>query len=206
MIPRNALTYPHSQHKHDETLVDFFPGRLECFKHLSNFLFETERVENATTVHIQRRDRPDRNLRPPTAMVGRTRRRRAWPPRAPPHLQLGTIGHCGSHPPTSPEGLLPPAHAQSHRFLATGIRHQPCRHGQRVFGVSPSYRRHSSLSANLGATGRGSAEECPAADVRYMPERRSPSGSSGDSGAQEDCGFGTSAAFAADATSVIQWT
>jgi len=79
-----------------------------------------------------------------------------------------------------------------------------CRYGQRVFGVSPSYRRHSSLSANLGATGRGPAEERPAADVRYMPERRSPEGSSGDSGAQEDCGFGTSSAFRAGSKSVIR--
>ena len=197
-------TYPRSQHKHDETLVDFYRCRLECVKHFSNFLFETERVENATTVHIQRRDRPDRNHRPPTAMVGRTGHCGAWPSGASPHLQLGPTGHRGGYLPASPTGLLPPAHAQGHRFLAAGIRHQPCRYGQRVFGVSPSYRRHSSLSANLGATGRGPAEERPAADVRYMPKRRSPEGSSGDSGAQEDCGFGTSSAFAAGSKSVIR--
>src|ERR1700732_3358851 len=55
-----------------ETLVNFWPRRLECFKHFSNFLFETERAHNATTVYIQRRDRPDRNHRPSAAMVGRT--------------------------------------------------------------------------------------------------------------------------------------
>ncbi len=186
----------------NETLVDFCRCRLECFKHFSNCLFETECVENATTVHIQRRACPDRNHRPPTAMVGRTGHRSTGPPGASPHLQLGPTGHCGGYPPTPPTGLLPPAHAQSHRFLATGIRHEPCRYGQRVLGVSPSYRRHSSLPADLGATGRGSAEERPAADVRYMPERRSPSGSSGDSGAQEDCGFGTSSAFTAGSKSV----
>src|SRR6266853_4155135 len=69
----------------DETLADFYRGRLECFKHFSNFLFETECVEHATTVHIQRRDRPDRNLRPSAAMVGRTGHRRAWPSGPPPH-------------------------------------------------------------------------------------------------------------------------
>jgi hypothetical protein len=36
-----------------ETLVDFCACRLECFKHFSSLLFETERVENATTVHIE---------------------------------------------------------------------------------------------------------------------------------------------------------
>jgi hypothetical protein len=200
------LTYPHSQHNKDETLADFFPRRLECFKHFSNFLFETERVENATTVHIQRRDRPDRNLRPSAAMVGRTGHRGTRPSGASPHLQLGPTGQCGGHMPTPPAGLLPPANAQSNWFPAAGVRHQPCRYGQRVLGVPPSYRRHSSLSANFGATGRGPSEERPAADVRYMPERRSQAGSSGDSGAQEDCGFGTSSAFAADPESVIQWT
>src|SRR3981189_3094423 len=80
------LTYPHSQHNKDETLADFFPCRLECFKHFSNFLFETERAQNATRVHIQRRDRPDWNHRASAAMVGRTGHRGAWPPGAPPHL------------------------------------------------------------------------------------------------------------------------
>src|SRR6266849_4033218 len=110
-LPSFGATYPHSQHKHDETLVGFSLRRLECFKHLFSFLFETERAHNATTVHIQRRDRPDRNHRPPTAMVGRTGHCGAWPPGASPHLQLGPTGHRRGYLPASPTGLLPPAHA-----------------------------------------------------------------------------------------------
>jgi hypothetical protein len=117
--------------------------------------------------------------------------------------QLVTVA---GHLPASPTGLLSPAHAQSDWFPAAGVRHQPGGHGRCVFGVSPSYRRHSSLSANHGATGRGPAEERPAADVRYMPERRSAAGSSGDSSAQEDCGFGTTSAFAAGSKSINHWT
>src|SRR5208337_2571327 len=35
-----------------ETLLGFCLRRLECFKHLSTFLFDTERAQNATRVHI----------------------------------------------------------------------------------------------------------------------------------------------------------
>ena len=97
----------------DETLLDFCLRRLECFKHFSNFLFETECAEDATTVHIQRRDRAYRNHRPPAAMVGRTGHCGAGPSGAPAHLQLGRTGHRRGYLPASPTRLLPAAHAQS---------------------------------------------------------------------------------------------
>src|SRR5271167_1204138 len=95
----------------DETLLDSGRLRLVCFKHFSIFLFETERAHDATTVHIQRRDRPDGNHRPSAAMVGRARHCGSWSAGAPPHLQLGRTGHGGGHLPASPARLLAAADA-----------------------------------------------------------------------------------------------
>ncbi len=196
-------TYPRSQHCEDETLPDFWLRRLEYFKHFSNFLFETERAQDATTVHIQRRDRTDWNQRPPAAMVGRTGNRCARPPGAPPDLYLGQTCHRGGDLPAPQARLLPPAHAQGDWLSAAGIRHQPGHCGQRIFGVSPAYQRHSSLSADIGATSCGPVKKRAAADVRYMPERRSPPGSSGNSVAQEDCSCGTGSAFTPGSESIV---
>src|ERR1700687_1184950 len=69
-----------------ESLVDFCRCHLECFKHFWNLLFETERAQNATRVHLQRRDRPDRNHRASAAVVGRTGHCGTWPLGASPHL------------------------------------------------------------------------------------------------------------------------
>jgi hypothetical protein len=93
----------------------------------------------------------------------------------------------------APPRFLAAAHAQGDRFL------------QQEFGtslaatVSASSEQEYHLLTDgthlylrtSARAGRGPAKKRAAADVRYMPERRSPPGSSGDSVAQEDCGFRT---------------
>ena len=164
-------TYQRSQHSMRESLLDLLAGHLECFKHFSFLLFETEWASDATRVHIERRDRTDRDQRPSAAMVGRTRHCSAGPPRASADLQLGRTCHRGGHPAAAAARLFPAGHAESDSLPAAGIWHQPGGYGPGGLGVSPAYGWHPSLFADLGTTGRGPIKKRPPADVRYMPER-----------------------------------
>ncbi len=53
------------------------------------------------------------------------------------------------------------------------------------------------------ATAVSASSEYHLLNVRYMPERRSPPGSSGDSVAQEDCSCGTGSAFTPGSESIV---
>src|SRR6202021_2298098 len=77
----------------NETLLDFCPSRLECFKHFHTFLFETQSHQNATRVPIKRGDLPYRNHRASTAMVGRARHREVGRAGPPPPLYRGKHAH-----------------------------------------------------------------------------------------------------------------
>jgi len=160
--------YPCSQQMPNETLMDFWLRRLECSKHLSDLLFETECGYDATRVYIERRDRADGDYRSSIAMVGRARNCRAGTAGASPHLQLRRTGDGGGHLPVAASGIFVASHAQGDSVPAAGVWDQPGCDGKRVFKLSPAFGRHSSLSADFGAGGGGPAEKCATTDVRYL--------------------------------------
>src|SRR6266850_4110808 len=137
--------------------LTFTCSSLECFKHLSGCLFETGYSSNAAAIHIQRSNCLNRDHSPPAAMVGRTLYRRPRTPGTPPYLCLGSTGGGGGYLPIAPPRFFFAARAQSHPLSAAGVRYQPGGHRGHSIRISPSDRRHSSLSTDLGAASGRSA-------------------------------------------------